>query len=105
MVPQLLLQPLVENSIRHGRETGSSKVSVQVRAQREDNRLMLQVIDNGPGIPELEQGTWRRGLGLSNTEERLEGMYGADHQLVLQNTDGGGLTVTVWLPFRAAAAG
>lgn len=105
LVPQLLLQPLVENSIRHGREAGSSKVNVQVRARREDSRLMLQVIDNGPGIPQLEQGTWRRGLGLSNTEERLEGMYGADHQLILENTDGGGLTVTVRLPFRAAEAG
>lgn len=102
LVPQLILQPLVENSIRHGREAGFGRVDVRVSAQREDGRLMLRVSDNGPGIPALESGAWRKGLGLSNTEERLEGMYGDDHQLVLENASGGGLTVTVRLPFRAA---
>lgn len=105
LVPQLILQPLVENSIRHGREAGVSKVDVRVSALREDGRLLLRVSDNGPGIRDLEAGTWRKGLGLSNTEERLEGMYGDDHQLLLENSQGGGLTVTVRLPFNTAAAG
>jgi two-component system LytT family sensor kinase len=104
LVPQLILQPLVENSIRHGREAGIAKVDVHVSARRENGRLMLQVSDNGPGIANLDAGTWRKGLGLSNTEDRLEGMYGDDHQLLLENSNGGGLTVTVRLPFRTAAA-
>jgi signal transduction histidine kinase len=103
MVPQLILQPLVENSIRHGREAGVSKVDVRVSARRENGRLTLQVSDNGPGIANLEAGAWRKGLGLSNTEERLNGMYGVDHQFLLENSGGGGLTVTVCLPFRTAA--
>lgn len=103
LVPQLILQPLVENSIRHGREAGVSKVDVRVSARRENGRLTLQVSDNGPGIANLEAGAWRKGLGLSNTEERLNGMYGVDHQLLLENAGGGGLTVTVCLPFRTAA--
>jgi two-component system, LytTR family, sensor kinase len=104
LVPQLILQPLVENSIRHGREAGYSKVDLRISAQREDGRLMLRVSDNGPGIPALESGVWRKGLGLSNTEERLEGMYGENQQLLLENANGGGLTVTVRLPFRTAGA-
>jgi LytS/YehU family sensor histidine kinase len=104
LVPQLILQPLVENSIRHGRAAGISKVDVRVSAKRQNGRLTLQVSDNGPGIGDLNAGTWRKGLGLSNTENRLEGTYGDDHQFLLQNLDGGGLTVTVCLPFRTAAA-
>ena len=103
LVPQLILQPLVENSIRHGRETQSSRVDIQVKARRENGSLMLQVCDNGPGIPDLAKGDWRKGIGLSNTEERLEGLYGSDHQFLLENSDGGGLTVTVRVPFHTAA--
>jgi two-component system, LytTR family, sensor kinase len=102
MVPQLILQPLVENSIRHGREGAKSRVDVRVCARGEDGRLTLQVSDNGPGIAELEKGAWRKGVGLSNTEERLEGMYGQDHEFLLENSQGGGLTVTVRLPLRMA---
>lgn len=104
LVPQLILQPLVENSIRHGREFGNSRVDVRICARSENGRLTLEVSDNGPGIADLEKGTWRKGVGLSNTEERLEGMYGQDHQLLLENSRSGGLTVTVRLPLRMAAS-
>ena len=104
LVPQLILQPLVENSIRHGREFGSSRVDVRICARSENGRLTLEVSDNGPGIADLDKGTWRKGVGLSNTEERLEGMYGQDHQLLLENSRSGGLTVTVRLPLRMAAS-
>ncbi|MBZ5722113.1 MAG: histidine kinase [Acidobacteriia bacterium] len=103
LVPQLILQPLVENSIRHGRETQSSRVDIQVKVRRENGNLLLQVCDNGPGIRELTNGGWRKGVGLSNTEERLEGLYGSDHQFLLENSVGGGLTVTVRVPFHTAA--
>jgi two-component system, LytTR family, sensor kinase len=102
LVPQLILQPLVENSIRHGREGTHSRVDVRVCAQCQGGKLTLQVSDNGPGIAELQKGGWRKGVGLSNTEERLEGMYGQDHEFLLENSQGGGLTVTVRLPLRMA---
>lgn len=104
MVPQLILQPLVENSIRHGRDAHSSRVDIHVRAAREDGRLLLQVSDNGPGIPDIEKSEWKKGIGISNTEERLEGLYGADHELLMENADGRGLIVSVRLPLRLVAA-
>jgi LytS/YehU family sensor histidine kinase len=104
LVPQLILQPLVENSIRHGRDAESSRVDIQVRAAQENGRLLLEVSDNGPGIPELDRAEWKKGVGISNTEERLEGLYGADHELLLENSSGRGLTVKVRLPLRLAAA-
>lgn len=100
LVPQLILQPLVENSIRYARDPQTSKVEVRISARRDNSNLLLQVRDNGPGIPDIEKGEWKKGVGLSNTEERLEGLYGVDHQLVLEN--GGGLTVTIRLPLRTA---
>lgn len=104
LVPQLILQPLVENSIRHARETEFSKLDINICARREQQNLLLQVSDNGPGISDLETGEWRKGVGLSNTEERLEGLYGANHEFVLKNSNGSGLTVTVRLPLRTMPA-
>jgi len=104
LVPQLILQPLVENSIRHGRDARSSRVDIRVRAAREGGRLLLQVSDNGPGIPTLATPGWKKGIGISNTEERLEGLYGPDHELLLENAKGRGLTVSVRLPLRLAGA-
>lgn len=105
LVPQLLLQPLVENSIRHGRDAHSGRLDIHVRAERQNGSLLLQVSDNGPGIRDIEKGAWRKGIGLSNTEERLEGLYGRDHELVMENCGARGLMVTVRLPFRTAEAG
>ena len=102
LVPQLILQPLVENSIRHARDPQTSKLNVRVSACRDNGSLVLQVRDNGPGIPDLEKGEWKKGVGLSNTEQRLERLYGADHELVLENADG--LMITVRLPLRTTAS-
>lgn len=105
LVPQLILQPLVENSIRHGRDVESSRVDIRVRAAKENGQLLLEVIDNGPGIPGLAKAEWKKGIGISNTEERLEGLYGANHELLLENCGGRGLSVKVRLPLRLSAAG
>ena len=105
LVPQLILQPLVENSIRHGRDAQSSRVDIEVRAARDNGCLLLEVSDNGPGIPHLEKSEWKKGIGISNTEERLEGLYGAEHELLLENCNGRGLRVKVRLPLRQAEAG
>lgn len=99
VVPQLILQPLVENSIRHGRDA-QSRIQVEVAAARQNGHLVLRVSDRGPGIARLAEGEWRKGIGLSNTAERLESMYGAEHRFALENADGGGLKITLEIPLR-----
>src|SRR5262249_53393311 len=76
LVPPLVLQPLVENSIRHGADPRTSRVEVAVRALRSNGRLKIEVRDRGPGIA---GDTPSRGIGLSNTAERLERLYGSAH--------------------------
>jgi two-component system, LytTR family, sensor kinase len=102
LVPQLILQPLVENSIRYARDPETLKLTVQIRATRDGGNLLLQVSDHGPGIPNLEKGGWFKGIGLSNTEQRLNRLYGSNHRMILENT--GGLTVTIRLPLRIESA-
>jgi two-component system, LytTR family, sensor kinase len=101
-VPQLILQPLVENAIRYGRGAHASRLQIGVTASREDSELLLRVKDNGPGIANLEAGAWKKGIGLSNTEQRLASLYGESCRISLENANG--LTVTVRVPMRATAA-
>ena len=96
LVPQLLLQPLVENSIRHGVDPKTNGVSVTVTAERDGDAIRLQVRDSGRGIAE----GYKKGTGLSNTAERLRQLYGSRHRLELENCEGGGLLVTVAVPFH-----
>ena len=96
LVPQLLLQPLVENSIRHGIDPVTNAVSVTVTAARDGDEIRLQVRDSGRGIA----AGYRKGTGLSNTAERLRQLYGPRHKLELENCEGGGLLVTVAVPFH-----
>ena len=99
MVPPLVLQPLVENSIKHGADD-RSKVRIEVSAARENGSLWLQVRDHGPGIPGTKGRALGGGIGLSNTAERLERLYGGTHRLDLRNADDGGLIVTLQVPFH-----
>lgn len=99
LVPQLLLQPLVENSIRHA--AGKIPLHVTVRAARRDGDLLLRVSDNGPG---LQGVAIEKGIGLTNTAERLAARYGERHHLSFDNSPGGGLTVSVRLPLQTATA-
>ncbi|MCP5047361.1 MAG: hypothetical protein GY940_09340 [bacterium] len=103
MIPGFILQPLVENSIKYGMD-GLGEVEVTVNAQKVDDRLVLTVSDNGPGIPGEPAGTDNEGVGLSNTEERLEKLYGDEHRFVLENIDDGsrGLRVTMEIPFQTS---
>ncbi|MEX2285136.1 MAG: histidine kinase [Gemmatimonadota bacterium] len=98
-LPNLLLQPLVENAVRHGiaRKVGSGLV--EIAARRLGDRLILQVADDGPGLP---AGPRIDGVGLVNTRIRLEQMYGGEQSLELRNGMNGGMTATVSLPFHNA---
>lgn len=102
-VPRMILQPLVENAIKHGVGKRSDGGYVNITAAREGDRLWMQVRDNGGG---LQGGTVRalnKGVGLSNTRARLDCLYGGSHQLVFSDQRGG-LAVRVEIPYTRAAA-
>jgi two-component system LytT family sensor kinase len=103
LVPHLLLQPLVENSIRHGVAQAAGEGHIAVRAARREGKLLLTVRDDGPGIGDAAEAM-RRGVGLPNTAGRLAHLYGERGRFDLRNADGGGLLVTVEIPFRLAGA-
>jgi sensor histidine kinase YesM len=104
-VPNLILQPLVENAIRHGIAPSSSAGTVAIAAHRENGTLRLEVRDDGPGLPEGSPVPHREGVGLSNTRARLHQLYGNASRLDLTNARSGGLIVSVDIPFRSAASG
>jgi two-component system LytT family sensor kinase len=96
--PYLILQPLVENAIRHGIAARSTPGCVIVRAARDGGMLVLEVKDDGPGIRSAAAST--NGIGISSTRERLEKLYGAAHTFELSNAAEGGLAVKLAFPFR-----
>lgn len=100
LVPQLILQPLVENSIRHGSDPESGAVRIDVSARREGRSLLLQVRDDGPGVANSSLAANGNGIGLTNTAKRLDQLYGASHDFELVSEEGGGLKVFVKVPFR-----
>jgi two-component system LytT family sensor kinase len=104
-VPSMVLQPLVENAVKHGLAKRSAAGRIEVRARRDDDTLELSVRDDGPGFA-AEQPGGRTGVGLSNTRARLEQLYGADgFEMYCGGGPGGGALVRITLPFRTAAPG
>jgi len=97
-VPRFLLQPLVENALRHGIARRADAGLVEVRAYREGEQLVLIVRDDGPGLPTAPEAPV--GVGLSNTRARLEALYGAGATLQVVNAEGGGVIATVRLPYH-----
>ncbi len=105
-VPHLLLQPLVENAIRHGIAPRIEPGRVEISATRAaDHRFLhLQVRDDGPGLERHNQARTRKGVGLANVQSRLEQLYGSEHQFALENHPDGGTVVRISLPFRGGEA-
>jgi two-component system, LytTR family, sensor kinase len=100
LTPKLILQPLVENSIKHAVDPDSGSVRIAVRAARENGQLRVEVEDDGPGLVAAVQSATNHGIGLSNTATRLERLYGADQEFAMRNADGGGLLVSIKLPYH-----
>lgn len=100
-VPSLILQPLVENAVRHGIARRAAAGLIEISAAREAGQLRLQVRDDGPGLPE-DFAAEDEGVGLRNTRARLARLYGDEHSFALLN--GAGLTVEVVIPLRRRTA-
>jgi two-component sensor histidine kinase len=98
-VPNLVLQPLVENAIEHGIGPHARRGEIVLRAKRHQSQLELQVQDNGAGLP--KHAALQESVGLGNTRARLQQLYGQAQQLELQNGSEGGLTVRITIPWRA----
>ena len=106
-VPHLILQPIVENAIRHAVAPRSAPARVRIEARRSGDSLRLSVRDDGPGIaagpPAGGAGADRQGLGLANVRARLEQIYGRAYGFEAANAPGGGLAVTLSLPLEPEA--
>lgn len=103
-IPNLILQPLVENAIRHAVAPFAAARTLTVRAERAGDRLRLAVEDDGPG-PEPIEGAEREngsGIGVRNIRERLELLYGEESEFRLAARESGGTRASLTLPFRSA---
>jgi two-component system LytT family sensor kinase len=98
LVPQLLLQPIVENAIRHGISESTSSGRIVVSARRQGDMVELAVQDNGVGFAQLPP---RFGVGLQNTAQRLQQLYQGEARLDFDDGDVGGARVAIVLPVRA----
>lgn len=105
VVPSMMLQPLVENSIKHGLANKVGEGRITIRSAREPGHAIIDIIDNGIGIPATEaprvKGT---GIGLRNVNERLRVIYGANYQLQLDSVPGEGTCARVVIPELTAPA-
>lgn len=101
-VPNLILQPLVENAVRHGISKQIAKGHLWIDARRQDRRLLIRIGDNGPGTGNCNGNSRRSfsgGLGLANTRARLEQFYGDFEFDIVDSKDRGGTTVTLNVPY------
>jgi two-component system, LytTR family, sensor kinase len=98
-VPRLILQPLLENAIRHGVEHSRTAVAIEIRACAHRGRLELIVRDHG-GVREARSAG--QGIGLANTRARLAALYGDAHSFERTPTDGGGLAIRIEIPLQLA---
>ncbi len=104
LVPQLILQPLLENSLRHGMKPGGEAIDISIAAQRENGSLVLRVSDTGAGLGALDStAVFGRGVGLSNIRDRLAQLYGAGQEFSIENRAAGGAEVTLRVPYRTSA--
>ena len=105
-VPHLILQPLVENAIRHGiaPRIGPGRVEISATRAADRKSLHLEVRDDGPGMERDNNTRSRKGVGLANVRSRLEQLYGNEQHFAISNHSEGGVAAKVTLPFRIGDA-
>lgn len=101
LVPDLILQPLVENAIKHGVSPNAGTGRIDVRSWREGDWLLLEIRDNGTGLPSGARP--RDGIGLTTTKARLERLYGTRQELTLTNLPQRGCVARIRIPFQLAS--
>jgi len=97
-LPNLILQPLVENAIRHAVAPRATETLIEIRSHKHDGHLHLSVSDNGEGM--MDHATPTNGIGLRNTRARLEKLYGSNQDFRLETASGGGVHISIIIPFR-----
>jgi len=102
LVPNLILQPLTENALRHGIGRSADSGLVGISSAVTNGHLRLTVYDNGAGLPDDWQMKGSTGIGLANTAARLQQLYDDNHQFDIRNRDGGGVEVVILMPMRTA---
>ncbi|MBI3887310.1 MAG: sensor histidine kinase [Opitutae bacterium] len=103
IIPNLILQPLVENAVLHGVAQKTGPGCVEIAARVRENRLEIEVRDDGPGLSTAREEPTKEGIGLSNTRIRLDRHYGAAQQMVVRSEKGRGVSVHLVLPFATPA--
>ena len=99
LVPSMLLQPLVENSIKHGLRSKVEGGTIRIRTYRTGSRLHLLVEDDGVGIPEEKLATLMdRGIGVNNVHERLKVLFGSDYRMWIDSQPGKGVSIQIEVP-------
>jgi len=98
LVPSMILQPLVENSVRHGVAPRPEGGCIKIKAWRDNSLLRLEVEDDGPGLS--RDMPFKERVGLTNTRARVSNLYGDEHDLKFRHAAGGGLVVSLSIPFR-----
>jgi len=99
LVPSMLLQPLVENSIKHGLSSKVEGGTIRIRTERTENKLHLLVEDDGIGIPEAKLATLlNRGIGVSNVNERLKVLFGNEYRMWIDSQPGRGTRIQIEVP-------
>ncbi|MGC8792560.1 MAG: sensor histidine kinase [Bryobacteraceae bacterium] len=99
LVPSMILQPLVENCVRHGLSSKIEGGTIKVRAGLRNGRLYLLVEDDGVGIPEHRLATLlEEGIGVSNVNERLKVLFGSDYRMWIDSKPGQGTRVEIEIP-------
>jgi signal transduction histidine kinase len=102
LVPCMILQPLLENAVRHGMSEQGGTANITIRSCRDGDSLRLQVCDKGPGFGYGARVANTRGIGLANTEARLKQLYGIKQEISYGTPDGAGGVVTISVPFHTA---
>ena len=99
LVPSMLLQPLIENCVKHGLSSKVEGGTIWLRSRRVDARLVLSIEDDGVGIPESKLATLlEQGIGVSNVSERLNVLFGNDHKMSIQSQPGRGTRIEIEIP-------
>lgn len=103
LVPTMLLQPIIENSIKHGISKAEQGGCIEISARKSENKLIIMVTDDGPGLSEEDlqdkSFSFSKGVGVSNIRNRLSEIYGDNQSLEFLNAQPNGLTVKVTIPY------